>query len=281
MSSTSPFLRHPCTILIIACLWLGGCASKYDQQSTPATFYPQCHAPMENLQQAKKKTQNTVLKTAAVTTAIGALAGLAIGGNHQAVLWGAAIGAASGTALGYIQAQHNEEQDTNRRMANYRRDIDNDIDGLDGMATSAHMAIQCYDRQFQKALSAYKTNKIGRVELDARYLEIITGTQDAERMLGAVISNSKQREGQYQAALDYERNYKQHQFEEANKKTAAQAGKTITPQKTLTSYNPQITDMAKQTQEFGNERQDLIKQKEAASDLRETWVEDISKLPAK
>jgi len=198
-------LRHPTCALLLICFTLGGCASKYAQQTTVVNQYPQCYSPIEELRIAESNFQSTVVTTTAISTLLGAAIGFLSTGDARGAVIGAAAGAASGLAIGYAKAKRDEHQDTNARMASYLRDLDGDINGLNEVTAAARLAIQCYNREFQIALSEFKSKTITRAQLDTRYYEILSGTQEAERIMGVAITNTEPREEQYQAAVNFER----------------------------------------------------------------------------
>ncbi len=188
-------------LVAIPALLLGGCAGKVGMQGTQVHFYPRCHAPLAELRRADAVHTRTVAGGGLLGALFGALTGYLITGKAEGALWGAAAGGAAGTAAGWLEAEAERDADANRRLSSYLGRIEGDISGLNHVTASARLAVQCYDERFRDALAAYKAGRIGRGELQARYAEIRSGTQEAARLMGRTADRTRERERLYAQAL--------------------------------------------------------------------------------
>lgn len=180
---------------------LGGCASKYGQQTTVVNHYPQCYAPIKQLRDEEHRVAKSTAGGAAGGALLGALIGGLATGKVEGAVAGAAIGGVAGGTVGYAHGKQSEIRDQNARMASYLRDLDGDISGLDAVSASARFSIQCYDKEFKQVVAGFKAGRITRFELDTSYKEIRNGISEAERILGATLQNAYERDSQYQAAI--------------------------------------------------------------------------------
>ncbi len=197
---------RPMTSLLLLCLLVvngAGCASKYGAQMTEPTLYPTCYEPIRKLRSEENSSAKSTAAGAAIGAIGGALIGYAAGGGKGAAI-GAASGAVAGGAAGYYYGEQQKIADENARMASYLRDLEGDISGLNATTASARMAIQCYQMKFNTALTQYKQGIITKPQLTAAYTEIKNGLTEAQNILGTVITEARDRDSQYQAAINEE-----------------------------------------------------------------------------
>lgn len=194
-------------ILILACvgtLFLSGCASKYGEQKTRVEHYPDCYQPIADL----RKSEHSVATSTATGAVLGGILGGVVGylatGKASGAAVGAGVGAAAGGTAGYVKGKSDKEQNDAQRMAAYVERMDGDISGLDIATAAAKAARQCYERQFEVAVSEFKAKNITKDQFRARYTEINSGMEEASRILGDVAGSGDQVSKDYQAALDSE-----------------------------------------------------------------------------
>lgn len=194
-------------ILILACvgtLFLSGCASKYGEQKTRVEHYPDCYQPIADL----RKSEHSVATSTATGAVLGGILGGVVGylatGKASGAAVGAGVGAAAGGTAGYVKGKSDKEQNDAQRMAAYVERMDGDISGLDIATAAAKAARQCYERQFEVAVSEFKAKNITKDQFRARYTEINSGMEEASRILGDVAGSGDQVSKNYQAALDSE-----------------------------------------------------------------------------
>ena len=194
-------------ILILACvgaLFLTGCASKYGEQKTHVEHYPDCYQPIADL----RKSEHSVATSTATGAVLGGILGGVVGylatGKASGAAVGAGLGAAAGGTAGYVKGKSDKEQSDAQRMAAYVERMDGDISGLDIATAAAKAARQCYERQFEVAVSEFKAKNITKDQFRARYTEINSGMEEASRILGDVAGSGDQVSRDYQAALDSE-----------------------------------------------------------------------------
>lgn len=186
---------------------LSGCASKYGEQKTVVNYYPACYAPIQDL----RDREHNVAKSTAVGGVIGALGGALVGilatGKMEGAVMGAAVGGAGGLVAGNIYASKQQQADDNIRLASYLQDLDGDISNLDVSGAAAQSSLQCYNRQFNALLAAIKSKTISRQAAEARFAEIMSGREEANVILGQVVSNARSLQQEYeQAFIQEERN---------------------------------------------------------------------------
>lgn len=198
---------------VLSCL--GGCASKYGQQTTTVNSYPQCYAPIRQLREEENRAAKSAAGGAVAGALLGALVGGLASGKAEGAVIGGAVGGVAGGAIGYSHGKQSQIRDQNARMASYLRDLDGDISGLDAVTASARFSIQCYDKEFKRLVAGYKAGRITRMDLDRSYGEIRSGIGEAERILGTTLRNAHERDAEYQAAISSE-------AQRANSATASQ-----------------------------------------------------------
>lgn len=180
---------------------LSGCASKYGEQKTAVNYYPACYAPIQDL----REREHNVAKSTAVGGIIGALGGALVGllatGKAEGAVMGGAIGGAGGLVAGNIYASKQQQQDDNIRLASYLQDLDGDISNLDINGAAAQTSLKCYNTQFNALLAAIKAKAISRQAAEARFAEIMSGREEANVILGQVVSNARSLQQQYEQAF--------------------------------------------------------------------------------
>lgn len=193
------------TVLLIALTlvmpMMTGCASKYGEQKTVVNYYPGCYGPIRDL----RDREYNVAKTTAGSTAFGALGGALIGllatGKVEGAVVGAAAGGATGLVAGNIYAKKQQQADDNMRLASYLQDLDGDISNLDVTGAAAKTSLQCYNGKFKELIAAIKAKKISREASAQRFAEIMTGMEEANAILGQVISDARNLSAQYEQAF--------------------------------------------------------------------------------
>lgn len=269
------------TLLIMTVFLLGGCASKYAQQTTQVNHYPQCYSPLAELRDTETQTQSSVATGALFGAILGAAGGLLVSGGKAE---GAAIGAVTGAGIGGMAGASSAKQEEKKRLARYLTELDGDIRGLDNVTAAGRLSIQCYDREFKVALKAFKSKRISRQELDARYAEIKSGTAEATNFMGLAINEAGEKETQYRTALN-------SAAEEANRPVPVVASaptkakpkpgrKPVKEQKTVASKEQpskdELTQMARQTTALAQSRQELQNEISTANTLQESWAADLA-----
>jgi len=190
-------------LLLVVCLGLTGCASKYGEQTAIVALYSDCYEPIRVLRAEENRVAKTTAGAAVAGGLLGALVGGLTGGARGAIVGGLSGAAAAGT-LGYFAAVQSKNKDENARMARYMQDLDGDISGLNIATASARMALQCYEQKFETRLAQYKEKAISREQLQASYTEIKSGVDEAHRILGKVIVTAQESDAKYQAAINEE-----------------------------------------------------------------------------
>ncbi|WMW65748.1 glycine zipper domain-containing protein [Nitratidesulfovibrio liaohensis] len=192
-------------LALTAVLGLTGCASKnLPPKITDVNYYPQCYQTIGDLRDADRK----AAQSAAVGAVVGAVGGAAIGylttGRPAGALIGALGGAAVGGTIGYAAQRQKDITDTRSRYASYVKDISSDIKQMDQLTLAAKAASSCYDQQFTSLAEQFKNKQISKEEYTLRYQEIRNGLTEAASLLGQVYTGAKEKEQQYQAALEDE-----------------------------------------------------------------------------
>lgn len=230
-------------MLMLMCLSLtlftSGCASKYGSQTTKVERYPQCYAPIQQM----REEENIVARNTAGGAAIGAIGGalfglLLSGGKAEGAIAGAAVGGISGAAIGYSQGKRKKFAKENERMASYMRDLQGDIRGIDASTAGARVAIQCYEKEFNTLLANYKHGTMTKMEVQTAYTEIKNGLEESERILGGIISSARDRDKEYQAALEEESKLKGQPVPQAQYVTEPVAPRPKTTKKSNTTEPP-------------------------------------------
>lgn len=186
---------------------LSGCASKYGEQRTAVNYYPACYAPIQDL----RDREHNVAKSTAVGGVLGALGGALVGilatGKMEGAVMGAAVGGAGGLVAGNIYASKQQQADDNMRLASYLQDMEGDISHLDVSGAAAQSSLQCYNRQFNALIAAIKAKAVSREAAQARFAEIMSGREEANAILGQVVSNARALQQEYENAfIQEERN---------------------------------------------------------------------------
>ncbi len=197
---SQPLAFRAFTILLCVFM-LGGCASQYGTQTTAVNYYPTCYDPIAGLRQVESDFTKTVAGGAGIGLVLGGLLGGLATGSWEGAAVGAVTGAAVGGTAGYVEAKSQEKKAVNSRMVSYYNSLEGDISRLDYVTASGRMAIQCYDKEFTKAINDYKAGRIKKDELLARYAEIKQGTEEANRIMGVALGTAQEKEKEYQMAV--------------------------------------------------------------------------------
>ena len=190
-------------VICLACIGLSGCASKYGEQTAIVKSFPDCYEPIQTLRNEENRVAKTTVGGAVAGGILGAVIGGLTGGTRGAIA-GAVAGGVAGGVGGYAYAVNKQSSDENARMARYMQDLNGDISGLNIATASARMSIQCYQQKFDMRLAQYKEKTITREELQTSYVEIKSGVDEAQRILGKVILTAQESDAKYQAAIDAE-----------------------------------------------------------------------------
>ncbi len=286
-------------ILIISCLFFTGCASKYGEQITDVTHYPQCYAPIAELREDEAAYGRTMVTSTAVGTILGMLTGYLATGRVEGAIGGAVAGGTTGAIAGHISASAQEEQKANARMANYMQQLEGDISGLNTITASARMALQCYDREFKTALAEYKANRISRAALDARYAEIKNGTTEVSAILGVTLDVTQQKEEAYWSAIVEEAQRQNTTVsattastttvETASKKappkpkgssaaksTSKAATQTVTAKAPSAAEKTQLVNMVQQATALKESREEMEELPSDISALQTSWAAELA-----
>jgi len=297
--------------VIILSLILGGCASKYGTQTTKAYYYQECYQPIQQLRDAEKKLNRTVVGSAVAGALLGAVIGAVTTGKIAGALAGAAGGALAGGALGYAAAKQNSIADDNKRMASYMADLDGDISGLNSVTAAASVARQCYDKQFTAAVEEFKQGRMSKEELDARFAEIKSGSQEASAILGTVITGVSEKEKQYQSAIYSEakrsnqpvpvveatpapapkeeatteppkkkvsKKLKKKAQEPANAQPVVQPAPQPQEKTQVADSGNSLTNLSKKTQAFSQSKASAEQEKNGMNEMQQRWDREMAAL---
>lgn len=271
------FSRSVCLALALALS--GGCAGSYTSQVPRSYYYPQCYAPVAELSRVESGTGPSMVAGGVLGALLGAVGGYLVTGKAEGAFVGAAAGGAAGTALGYAQAQSQQS-----RVAGYLQQLDGDINGVNHTVVAARSALQCYDKQFQDALAAYKAGRISRGELQARYAEIRSGSQEAARIMGREADRTMEKERQYDQVLAQETRAVNQPTRAVQTGTKAKQGRAVSsarrtsvkaPVRNTTDEAP-LARMAQQTKALSEGRKELQQEADAAASLRDSWAADLA-----
>ncbi|MBG3878831.1 hypothetical protein FVW20_17960 [Desulfovibrio oxamicus] len=198
-------MKRLVVLAMIALLGLTGCASKnLPPKITDVNYYPQCYQTIGDLRDADKKATQSAVIGAVGGAVVGGVVGYLATGRAEGALIGAGAGALAGGTLGYAAQRQKDISDTRTRYVSYVKDISNDIKQMDQLALAAKAASGCYDQQFVLLAAQYKNKQISKEEYTLRYQEIRNGLTEAASLLGQVYTGAKEKEQQYQAALEDE-----------------------------------------------------------------------------
>ena len=247
------------TILLLLCVLplggLWGCASKYGEQTTVVNYYPQCYAPIKQLRDEENRVAKSTAGGAVGGALIGALIGGLATGKVQGAVVGGVAGGVTGGAIGYAAGKQKQIRDQNARMASYLQDLDGDIAGLDAVSASARYSIQCYDKEFNQVISAYRAGRISRLELDKSYTEIRNGIAEAERLVGATLRKAYERDEQYNEALASEA---QRMGQPVPQSARSTASRSSSPKSSPSAQRPAPSNSLEAVQAKADVRQDKI-----------------------
>lgn len=269
--------RSLCLLLMVV-VSTSGCASQYAPQTTQVDYYPQCYAPLTNLRQAEHSTESSMAIGAVFGALLGAVGGYAISGKAEGAAIGAVAGAGVGAASGHAVAASNEKE----RLFNLVTQLEGDISNVDEVSAAGRVAVQCYDKEFRRALEDYKAKRISRAELDSRYAEIVSGTREAMNIMGMAIDNARQREGQYVAAIDEaarEANVAPPVRTVASSKPVKNTSKAPAKPKPVTASSApeqQVQAAAQRSDNLTQSRQKLEKEVSEADSLMLNWEADLA-----
>lgn len=246
-------MRRLLSIAIILGLGLcGGCASKYGEQKTQASYYPACYQPIQDL----RGSENTVTRNTAGGALLGAFGGAMIGllttGKWQGAVVGAATGGVAGTMLGNMYGRKQQEKDDNTRLNSYLQDLDGDISNLDVAGAAARTSLQCYDRQFQALLTDIRARQITREAAEKRFAEICSGREEAIAILGNAAQHGQNLSQEYENAFANE----QQQLN-----TPAKTAQKVAYQKnsgTLNRARQRKAALVQKTEALSQERQQAL-----------------------
>ncbi|MGE4294044.1 MAG: hypothetical protein AB7E32_17790 [Desulfovibrio sp.] len=194
--------RTTIVLMMLLSFLATSCASKYGVQKTQVKYCPECYQPIKELRDAEAQFRKTVATGTVVGALLGAVVGYATTGKASGVAVGAGAGAAAGAGAGYVAASEQEKRDDNAHMAQYLTKIDGDISGLTRVSAAAKVSLQCYDEQFKSSVQAFKNGAMSKEEFSARYAEIKSGSEEAVAIMGNVVTSAREREAQYQAAIE-------------------------------------------------------------------------------
>lgn len=266
-------------ICLAALLLLSGCASKYAPQTTTVTYYPDCYAPINKLRQSEKEYNKTVVSGAVAGGLLGAVVGLLATGKMEGAAVGAAVGAGTGAAVGY----GNAEKERNKELASFLSELDGDISGLDNVNAAGRLTLQCYDKSFKTAIKDFKGKRLSRAELDARYAEIKAGSAEALSLMSRQADTAREKEANYQAALEEEARQAQRPVPQATAAKSSKSGKKSSskapskaPSKASAQSGDPLQTMADKTQTYSKTRAELDNDISKGNTLQQSWEQDLA-----
>jgi hypothetical protein len=199
---SSLLTRIAVCLFLLPALSLSGCASKYGEQTTQVSYYPDCYAPINDLRASEFSTVKSAGAGAAVGAILGALVGYAATGKASGAAVGAAVGGVAGGGAGAAYGSHKSSEQERAALDDYNDRLDGNVRELNRAAAAAKVARQCYARQFTAAASEFKAGHISKTQFNDRYLEIAQGLQEAANILGDAGRNGAQFADEYNRALN-------------------------------------------------------------------------------
>ncbi len=193
------------TAILVVTLFLGsalisGCSSKFGPQTTKVEHYPDCYQPISEIRASEFMVEESTVAGAIVGALVGGLIGYAAGGGRGAVA-GAAVGGVTGGIISNQYARISQERDDMRRLQYYSSQLEETVTGMDATTAAAMVARQCYERQFQVAVSEFQSGYITRDQFQARHSEVASGLEEASRVLGMTIDSVAEVSAAYEQAL--------------------------------------------------------------------------------
>jgi membrane protease subunit (stomatin/prohibitin family) len=189
-------------MLLISAI-LAGCSSKYGPQTTVVNHYPDCYQPVADMRASEFMVEEVTVVGAALGAVLGGVAGYLAGGGRGAAM-GAIAGAAAGSVVANQFAQSAQEKNDLKRLAQYSQQLQQTAAGMDATAAAAHVASQCYQRQFEAAMDDFKNGRIDKEQFRSRYTEVASGLEETSRILGSAIDSVNEVSAMYTDALTQE-----------------------------------------------------------------------------
>jgi outer membrane lipoprotein SlyB len=204
MAVYSRFSR--CTILLLCGIFLSasGCTSKYGEQQTNVEFYSTCYQPIQDMREGEYTVQKATAAGIATGAVGGALIGLLSTGRPQGAVIGAVAGGIAGGMGGYFLGKAQQDENDQQRRLRYMNSVDTVIAAMDADTISVRAAMACYEREFTKLTSDYKSGALTKEAFDKRYMEITTGMKEANAILGVTVAEAGKIATEYQTALNNE-----------------------------------------------------------------------------
>lgn len=182
-------------------LSLSGCASKYGTQITNAVHYKDCYAPIQKLRDEEQEYQNTLIKGAIGGVVLGALTGLAARGDGKGAVVGALVGLGLGLGTAFTLAEYKQMNNDRERSLYLSKGMITDAVVLDRVSSSAAVASDCYNKQFDILLGKYKAGNISKETFQEKAVEIITGLNEIAAVTKKSNADADKQIAQYQEAL--------------------------------------------------------------------------------
>jgi outer membrane lipoprotein SlyB len=207
-SSTRPFsplsFRFCLSVLLFCAIGVSGCSSKYGAQQTKINHYPDCYEPIAELRDSEYSVERSTVAGSVIGGLLGALGGYLATGKTSGAIAGAAVGAVGGGAVGHYSGKSSQEQKDDAALSDYAARLDVSTSNLDKTTAAARVARLCYERQFNVAVSEFKSGHINKEQFRSRYQEVASGLQEAAFILGENNRQNLQVAAQYQQAVDAE-----------------------------------------------------------------------------
>ncbi len=190
--------------IVLSTFVVTGCASKYGAQTTNVQHYPTCYQPVAEL----RKDENIVASSTATGAIGGAIFGAIIGGlvtgKASGALAGAAVGGASGAVAGNIHGKNQQAKRDAEFYNKYASQLNAETASMNRATAAAKIASQCYEREFQAAISQTKAGTMTKQQLSARYTEIRAGLEETSRILQTTYTNTAEKDSEYQQVMAQE-----------------------------------------------------------------------------
>jgi hypothetical protein len=168
---------------------------------TNAEHYKNCYDPIQKLRDEEQEYQNTLIKGAVGGIVLGALTGLAVGGDGKDAAVGALVGLGLGLGTAFVLAEYEQMNDDRERSLYLSKSMITDAVVVDRVSSSAAIASDCYHKQFDMLLAEYKSGHIPKDNFQERAVEIITGLNEIAAITKKTNTDASKQMAQYQEAL--------------------------------------------------------------------------------
>lgn len=219
-------------LIVSLALPLGACGHRYNLPKVDTAYYPQCVAPFNELIEAQYRLVNRTAASAAVGAAMGALIVGLTSRSGKGALIGGIIGLLAAGTVSYVSGKQSQIRDVRQRLRSYQSDMYADIYNMNLVELYALECLDCYIREFKTLMKDFKAHRISEDEVKKRYAEIKQGMTAIGSILDDAYAQSAQRDAEFKAALNSER--------QLAKKTAREYQLPASIQKQLDSLEEKI-----------------------------------------